>query len=489
MNSSGTIRHGLILRRSVNMPNYAHRGRTAPPPPDSDSTMVSPLVIGIILSIIACTIALPAPAVENEHHVPETLTIDQALAIALQNNLTVENAVLGVNKAGDAVKAAKTRLYPEFNIGSYESYHLTNEAFTFKKGAFGDFPIIGPIPAENTKISTTPDFTTFLNASVAQPITQLYELSLYVKQRKVEQSLFEQELRAKQQDVAEYVKKEYYNILKSESSLAAESEKIIFLRELYELVNRYVSVGRALESESLEVKARLGKAEYNEFKYKNEMATEKEKLNKLLGRDIDTDFTVTPVAGAQPVVINPEEAGEIAVEQRPEVNAAELGIKFAENEVDIKKSKYIPEVGVQFQYTANFDVELLPENTSTVALYAKWEFFDWGRRQDEIAEKKKAVKQAQNRLDESKSDVLIDVNSKIRKLEESAALIDVAEMEQAAARERLRVTFNKYKVESAILQEVLEAESSLDEKNKDYQQAVLEYWNSRAELEKAMGEE
>jgi outer membrane protein TolC len=405
--------------------------------------------------------------VEEAADKAETLTLEEALSIALEDNLSVDNAVLQVQKAGDAVKAAKTKLLPEFNVSAYESYHLTDEAFTFKKGAFGDFPGIGPIPAETTKISTTPDFTTFLNATIAQPITQLYEITLYIKQRKVEQSLFGQELRSKQQQVAEDVKKEYYNILKSESSLAAEKEKILFLTELYELVNRYVSVGRALESESLDVKARLGKAEYEQFKLGNEMATEKEKLNKLLGRDIDTEFTVTPVSGAQPMTIN----------------------QYAENEVDLKKSKYIPEVGVQLQYTANLDIELLPENTSSVALFAKWDFFDWGERQAEIAEKRKAVIQAKNLLDESKSQVLIDVNTKIRKLEEAAAMIDVAELEQAAAKERLRVTMNKYKVDSAILQEVLEAESSLEEKNKDYQEAVLEYWTSRAELEKAMGEE
>jgi len=447
----------------------------------------------LICAVLALTVSFPvrhsASGAEEAADNAPVLTLEEALSIAIEDNLSIDNAILQVEKAGDAVRAAKTKLLPEFNVSAYESYHLTNEAFTFKKGAFGDFPGIGPIPAETTKITTAPDFTTFVNASVAQPLTQLYEIYLYVKQREVEKSLFGQELRSKQQRVAEEVKKEYYNILKSESGLQAEKEKIVFLKELYELVNRYVAVGRALESESLEVKARLGKAEYDEFKTTNEMATQKEKLNKLLGRGVETEFSVTPVGSAKSVTINPKEAEETALAKRPEVNAAKLNIEFAENEVDIKKSKYIPEVGVQLQYTINPDIELLPENTSTVALFAKWEFFDWGRRQAEIAEKKKAVKQAENLLDESESDVIIDVNTKIRKLEEAAALIDVTELEQAAAKEKLRVTMNKYKVDSAILQEVLEAESSLEEKNKDYQEAVLEYWTSRAELEKAMGEE
>ncbi|KAB2834788.1 MAG: hypothetical protein F9K51_01270, partial [Candidatus Dadabacteria bacterium] len=136
----------------------------------------------LICTVLALTVYCSIPGasgVEEAADKAETLTLEEALSIALQDNLSVDNAVLQVQKAGDAVKAAKTKLLPEFNVSAYESYHLTDEAFTFKKGAFGDFPGIGPIPAETTKISTTPDFTTFLNATIAQPITQLYEISLY----------------------------------------------------------------------------------------------------------------------------------------------------------------------------------------------------------------------------------------------------------------------------------------------------------------------
>ena len=144
---------------------------------------------------------------------------------------------------------------------------------------------------------------------------------------------------------------------------------------------------------------------------------------------------------------------------------------------------------MQFQYTANLNVELLPENIATIGLFAKWDVFDWGRKKSEVAEKKKSVIQAQNRLEETESQILIDVNSKIRKLEESAVLINVTELEQVAAKENLRVVLNKYKVEDALLTQVLEAESSLEEKNSDHQKAILDYWTARANLDKAIGEE
>ena len=252
------------------------------------------------------------------------------MSTALAQNRNIENAALNVSKAGDDIYSAKTKFLPEFNFSIYELYHLTEEAFTFKEGAFGDFPLIGPIPPENTTISTAPNFTTYLTASVGQPLSQIYEISLFVKQRELEQKLFDQELRASRQEIADRVKKEYYNILKSQSSLRSKDEKIVFLTSLSELVDRNVAVERALEQDSLEVKARLAQVEYERFVVLNQLATQKERMNKLLGRDIETPFTVLEVPDAEPYVIDTEAAEEIALSQRPDIKSGRSSIlKFA----------------------------------------------------------------------------------------------------------------------------------------------------------------
>lgn len=448
------------------------------------------LLIVIFVSSILQTFGRSAISEEVviELETEEVLTVQDAVSIALAQNRNIENAALDVSKAGDDIYAAKTRLLPEFDFSVFELYHLTDEAFTFEEGAFGNFPIIGPIPAENTTINTAPNFTTYLTATVGQPLSQLYEISLFVKQREVEQKLFDQELRASRQEVADRVKKEYYNILKSQSSLRSKDEKIVFLKSLSELVDNNVAVERALEQDSLEVKARLAKVEYDRFVLLNELATQKERMNNLLGRDIETPFTVLEVPDAEPYVIDQEAAEEIALTQRPEIKSAKLYIEFAENEVRLKKAKYIPEIGVEFNYIANFNIELLPENIATVGLFAKYDVFQWGKKGKEVSKKKKEVLQAENELNEAEAQVRIDVNSKIRKLEESTVLIGVTELEQIAAREKLRVTMNKYKVQEALLPELLEAESSLEDKNDNNEKAVLEYWSARADLEKALGE-
>lgn len=448
------------------------------------------IITFLALFLISNTGSLSEEIIVEQSMTEQTseITLEEALVIAVAENPGIQNSFLEIKKAENNIWAIKTRLFPEFDFSLYEAYHLTDESFEFKQGAFGDFPVIGPIPAENTSIETTPDFTTFITATVSQPISQLYEISLLIKQREIQKALYDQEFRANVLNITDEVKNLYYKILKTQSMLEAQSEKIVFLTSLLELVNRDVEQERLLEKDSLEVQARLARAQYKEFKLKNSLATEKERFNKLLGRDIETPFSVASISYAEPFAINVQDAEDEALRQRPEVEIAELDIEFAENEVRVKKSKYIPEIGVQFQYIANLNVELLPENIATIGLFAKWDIFDWGRKQSEIAEKKKAVIQANNRLEEAKSQVLIDVNSQIRNLEETTLLIGVTELEQIAAKENLRVVMNKYKVQDALLTQVLEAESSLEEKNSDHEKAILSYWSARANLDRAIGE-
>lgn len=442
-------------------------------------------------SILFCLnvfIQQPVRAQFNSESI-EILTLEDALSTALSQNPGVNNAFLDVEKAGDEVSATRTKLLPELNISVIQQYNFTDSEFTFNEGVFGDFTTIGPIPSKNTTISTSPTFTTYITASATQPISQLYKIFLLIKQREIEKAIFSQNLRSKRQDILDRVKKQYYNILKSQSSLKAKGEKITYLKELDVLVDRYVQTGRALETDSLDVKARLGRVEYEAFVIENTLTTEKEQLNILLGRNIDITFEVAPVGDPLPYFIDVNEAEEDAIEQRPEIEEALLKLEFAENEVRLEKSKYIPEIGVQFSYIGNLNIELLPENIMSVGIFAKWDIFDWGRKQDLIASKRKSIIKSENNLREARSNVLIDVNEKIRSLEEATMLIDVSILDQNAARENLRVVMNKYKVDATLLQDVLEAESRLEDANSKYQKAVLDYWTARAELEKALGEQ
>jgi outer membrane protein len=84
--------------------------------------------------------------------------------------------------------------------------------------------------------------------------------------------------------------------------------------------------------------------------------------------------------------------------------------------------------------------------------------------------------------------VLIDAGNRYRKLQESQALLHAARLAEEVSREKLRVVVEKYKQESALVKDVLQAQASLAEADNQYHQALLSYWTARADLEKALGE-
>jgi outer membrane protein TolC len=65
----------------------------------------------------------------------------------------------------------------------------------------------------------------------------------------------------------------------------------------------------------------------------------------------------------------------------------------------------------------------------------------------------------------------------------------VSRLAQETAVESLRVTKNKFAVQNVLLKDVLQGQVNLEQANSDYQQALLNFWNARADFERAMGED
>lgn len=107
------------------------------------------------------------------------LTLDQALDLAVQFNRTLDNAEIDVSKAADSVAAERTRRLPRLDLGFSESYNLTPQAYSYKKGTFGF------VPTEDVEITSNEDFTTIVSASVKQPLSDLYRIGLSIDQYEV----------------------------------------------------------------------------------------------------------------------------------------------------------------------------------------------------------------------------------------------------------------------------------------------------------------
>lgn len=353
----------------------------------------------------------------------EPLSLERALSLALEANYSVRNARLEVDKHGDKVAALRTQRLPSFKVSTLVSQPLSRLEFNFEKGAFGDFPSTGPIPNEDTTIRSSMTPTALVTGQITQPLSQLYRIKLNIKQMELSREIGEQELRLKQQSLASDVKRAYYAALQTQSAFESAEAAIKLYKELDRVTGDYVFRQVALKTEQMDVQTRLAKAEYELLTLNNQLASQKEQLNHLLGRDVRTEFAIADSLETAQFVMretNLAAAREQALLRRPEVATARLKVRQAQYDRRIKKSEYLPDVSLSVNYLSPFGYsDLIPKNIASVGVQVEWEVFDWGKKKRELAEKSRTIEQADNSLREAESAVVMGVNAQFRRLQET----------------------------------------------------------------------
>jgi outer membrane protein len=444
------------------------------------------LLGGMIAAAEILSVAMSATAQDSAVGSP-LLSMDQAIQLAVANNRSLKIASLDVDKSKWQIAEFKTKRLPSLSATVLGSQLLNELSFTFKEGAFGNFPATGPIPSTDTKITTPRQPTAYVVGQVTQPLSQLYKIHLGLRAQQLSSQLTSEKQRAERQSVVKAVKQAYYGVLQSESALEAEEANVKQYQELDRVILQRVSQEAALKSESLNVKAKLAHEQYTLVRLRNTLNTRKEYLNDLLGRDIRTEFRTEQVPDASFEEIELKQAQERALTQRPELKQAELSLRRAEYDRRLAKADYIPEVGVAFNYLSLFNVDVLPTNVASLGVQVKWEPWDWGRRKDIINQKKITENQAQAQLRDAQSKVLMDVNSNFRKLEESRMLIVVAQAEREASQQKLREVTRRYEQQSVLLSDVLQQQAATAGAIDDYQRALLGFWTAKSEFERSLG--
>src|SRR5262249_44887837 len=245
----------------------------------------------------------------------------------------------------------------------------------------------------------------------------------------------------------------------------------------------------ALKADSMDIKARLASDQYNILSLRNSLESQKEQLNELLGRDLQTPFSVSSVSEIPSVEVTLRQARERALASRSELRQGRLGIQQAELNWQIKKSEYIPDVSFVATDMSTVNVNLLPSNIASVGVLLTWTPLDWGRRKHELAEDAKAIAQSKNSLSEAQDQILVDVGDKFRKLEQSQALIAAALLSLEAGKERLRVMMNQFEQKAVLFKDVAQQKAAVQNSVDQYQQALLVFWTAKADFEAALGED
>jgi len=420
----------------------------------------------------------------------ETLALDQAVSLALANNRALQNSTLDEQKAQEKLRSSRTRQFPSINLYVLGAQQLQSFDFVLQKGVLGDYAGTGPLPSKDVHLESPLEPTGMVIGRVTQPLSSLIWIRRNLETLKTGVELAQEQSRADRQKVVRDVRRLYYSLQQVDSNLRSVHQTVALYQELARITQNYVIREVALKSDALDVQTRLAKAEQSESLLRDQEASTKEQLNQLLGRDILTDFAIQPVLDTVDDSLDLAAARQKALAQRPEVRQAKLRQTQATQDLRAKQAEYIPDVSAEINNLSFLNYgQFFPSHSTSVGVSVSWEPFDWGRRKHEVAEKQRTVDQARNGQQDAINSVLMDVNDKYRQMRQSRLQLRVARLSQETATESLRVAKNRFEAQSALLKDVLQVQVSLEQSNSDYQQALVSFWNARAEFERALGED
>jgi outer membrane protein len=409
------------------------------------------------------------------------LSLSQAVQIAVDNNRPVNIAKLEIVKSKWEVAQTKTKRFPAITTYLFASGDITNPKFTFPANLFNN-----PLP-QTLKLSN--GITGLASAEVAQPLSQLYQIHLAIREQELSADLATEQYKGQRLSIVASVKQAYYATLQTESALEATQAMVKQYEETDRVATQYLGQQSVLKSDSLEAKAKLAQSRYQMIQLRDTLQTQKEQLNELLGRDLDTAFRAEQVPPLSPAEMDLKTARQTALQQRPEVKEAEIDTQRAEYDRKLSKAKYIPDVGAAIHYLDPINTAFLPQNIVSAGLEMKWDPFDWGGRKDEVKQKDVSLKQSHYQVQETQAQVLLDVDNNFRKLEESRSLLEVSQAGRDAANEKMREINNQFKHAAVLMRDVLQQQASVANAEHDYEQSLLSFWNAKAAFEKALGEE
>jgi len=420
----------------------------------------------------------------------QTLSLDDAVKAAEVNNRSILASELDRKKAGEEVYVALTQRLPIFSLTALGSQPLSHLGLTLEKGSLGVYPTVGPIPGRTTTLENPLGVAGIFFANIAEPLTQHYKIGLSIQLARVGEEAAKEHIRSERQSIVNDVRRLYYGILQAESGRASLQATVDFLRQLDHEIDHDTLQRIALKSDSFRVKAQLAQAEYELLKLDDPLQTQKQQLNRLMGRDVDTPFEVDPLTTASSDLPDLKEACARALASRPEIRLAKLQVRRVTLTRRMANAERIPDVSLAATALSTVNLSSsLPSKLSGVGVQMNWDVFDWGRKRKQVEEDRQAEEQASLQMKDAEALVIVDVSHRYRQLMEARKELEVTTAIQSAVRELVRITTNQFTQKQALLSDVLKAQSGLAESDHRFTQALLDLAKTQADFEKAIGED
>ncbi|MBQ7704822.1 MAG: TolC family protein [Selenomonadaceae bacterium] len=395
------------------------------------------------------------------------LNLDETIQRALENNRTVKRSIASRASAYWALRQARRQAGPTLSwstqanmVGGSAYNNNTYDHRLFGNTATVTYPIYAGSSLKEGRLSARYG----LNSADMQ----------------LEDSL---------QTIRQVATNYYYNVLRCRNEIEVYTENVRTMQEHLNNVNAQFRAGTVAKADVLSSQVNLANAQQALITAQNDYDVAVATLSSYLLLPADTIIRAQDQLTYVPYNLNLTNCVAYALQNRPDVAAADYAVKQAESGVRSAKSGYRPSVNAVATKGLN-GKSPFSDNLSdswTAGISASWNIFDNGVTAAQVESAKASLAAAEETAAETRETVQLDVQSAFLTLRAAERNISTTRVAIASAEEDFKIAQVRYAAGVVTNLDVTDASDKLTQAKNNYYNALYTYNTAKAALDKAMG--
>ena len=415
---------------------------------------------------------------------PVVITLEQALQIALSENVSVKVADMEIQRTGFAKKGTYAALYPQIDLSASYQRTIKKQAMFMAMGE-GQEPMKIEVGMYNT-INTA--------SSVVMPIVnaQLWE-SLKISGMDVELAV--EKARSSRLEMVTQVKNAYFATLFAKE--AAEVYGQVYdnaLKNLQETQKKY-DAQKASEMELLRAKTTVENAVPNVYNAESSIVLALWQLKAVLGVDLDMNLDIDGKLSdyATQMFYDIHQHDNATLANNSTMKQLAIQAEQLASNIRIQKFAALPTLSGSFNFAymsmAN-DVALkefpwIPYSTAALSLNIP--IFAGGKRHNQIRQAQNQYSQVQLQVENTERQLKIAIRQSLATMETNMKSYYAAQTALSSAQKGYDITEASYKVGRSTLIELNDAQLALTQAKLAESQAIYNFVVAKAQLEQTLG--
>lgn len=413
--------------------------------------------------IVVVTVGLLwlGPVLAEEAAPTPSLTLQDCIAIALQQQIDILVGEETVAGAKDREKQAKAAYYPQVSVQDSRTLVKSGRA-------------IGQLNGTSLSVSQN-----FYDGGVR-------EAQIRGARAGVLQSVFG--LERTKQTVVFNVTSDYLALLRAQQLVGVQDARVKYLEEQHAWVQTRVEVGDAAKVDLLPVEAQLANAVVDQLSARNSVRTAAVQLQSRMGLSPQLEFPIQEVAAPTTTEIGGlDDYLKVALASRPEIGQTEAAVESARSSVQSARIALRPRPVISGQFNQPFS----GQGGSSLAITGgiAFDLFTGGRNQATYQEARTSLSTAELRAAQLEKDIQADIQKAYLNLTSAKDRLAASDLSLQAAQTNFDAQEGRYKQGLAITLDLLNAQSEVVTAQSNAVQARYDYYTSTAQLQYAIGKQ